>query len=234
MAMSEYGCDNILNQEINVSQMQAMVLEAAKMIIQHEPELTAIDERIGDGDHGYGMKEGFSEVYKVLEKSSFTSLYELLKTVGITLVKTMGGASGVIFGTLFTGGYEVLENLEVFNARDWISYLEKGACVISRRGKCQEGDKTMLDALSEAINAMKRELSKSASIQDILLAAYDGAVIGMENTKNMRSKLGRSKNFRGKEIGWPDPGAMSVTYLFKGFLNGYQHWMLENNKNTSN
>jgi len=207
---------------VTQKELKPALIHVCDLIVASEPLLTEIDTIIGDGDHGTGMKHGFTELRKVLLDREFADVYDLFRESGVELVKTMGGASGVIFGTMFIGGHDSVEGKEQVNADDLISFFEEGANTISRRGRSKPGDKTMLDALTEAVLSMKQARNRTGDISEILASAYEGALRGVENTKNMTPRLGRSKNFREKAIGYPDPGAVSVSIIFKGLYEGIQ------------
>lgn len=205
---------------ISTQQLRAALLCAAEQIIQAEPRLTEIDTLIGDGDHGTGMKAGFSALRERLLAQEDQTPYDLLHGAGLCLVRSMGGASGVLFGTLLIGGLDQLRHGDGLTARELVAFLGKGVEAIQRRGKAMPGDKTMVDALLPAARAMEAELERSGDIPGILREAHRAALEGVESTKAMLPRLGRSKNFREKAIGHPDPGAVSVSILFKGLYEG--------------
>ncbi len=209
--------------EISSQNLQAALLHVCELIIKSEPMLTELDSTIGDGDHGFGMRDGFTELRQVLETQSFASPYELAITSGITLVKAMGGASGVIFGTLFIGGHEALvspegHHLSSMDADTIRSYFKLSAQSIARRGRTKPNDRTMLDALLYAVDAMEK--TKTTDVKELLKSAWEGACLGAEATKQMRPQIGRAKNFRDKALGYPDPGAVSTAIIFKGLYEG--------------
>jgi len=205
---------------ITQKELKSALIHACDLIVAAEPMLTELDTIIGDGDHGIGMKLGFSELRKVLLAREFASVYDLMRESGIELVKTMGGASGVIFGTFLIGGYEAVQGKDRVNADDLILFFEGSAETISRRGRSKAGDMTMLDALLAAVEAMKEARKTTSDVADIMAAAYEGAKQGVENTKDMTPKLGRAKNFREKALGCADPGAVSTSIIFKGLYEG--------------
>ena len=204
----------------DISTLQRAMAFAADAIIAAEPELTRVDMVIGDGDHGIGMKTGFSALEKELRAGSYADPYELFHACGLGLVKSMGGSSGVLFGTLLIGGLESIRGREALDGADMCAFLCGGIDAVIRRGKAKAGDKTMVDALLPAKAHMEAELKHTSDIDRILQAARDGALEGVESTKQMLPHLGRSKNFRDKALGWPDPGAISVSVLFGGLLDG--------------
>lgn len=200
---------------IKVETLQEMFAAAARMIIEKEPYLTEIDSMIGDGDHGIGMKRGFSAAAGLLAGNTFSCVDELCRAVSMELIRSMGGASGVIFGTMFFGGISRLPHEGTVSAEALADYFYEGEQAIERRGKSKPGQKTMLDALYPAVCAMKE--NAQAGIPEMFLAAYQAAQKGVEESKAILPKVGRSKNFREEAVGLPDPGAVSVSYLFRAF-----------------
>lgn len=202
--------------EMTVDQLREALTHVAALIVQQEARLTELDCMIGDGDHGIGMKTGFSALAETLATDPSDTFFDLLKTAGITLIRVMGGASGVIFGTLFIGGLEQVKGKPTLAAQDLIAYFEQGFYSIIKRGKSCLGSKTMLDALYPAVEGMKARLAETDALEAVLEAGWQGALQGVENTKDMLSVTGRSRNFRQKSLGVPDPGAVSVSIVFQG------------------
>lgn len=200
--------------------LKAAVLAAADAIIAAEPELTRIDMVIGDGDHGIGMKTGFSAIKRELEKTDYPTPYALFHACGLCLVKSMGGSSGVLFGTLLIGGLEAIRDKDTLDGADMCAFLCGGIDAVVRRGKAKAGDKTMVDALLPAKDYMQAALNETRDIDKILAAGEAGALAGVEKSKDMLPRLGRSKGFRDSALGWPDPGAVSVSVLLGGLKKG--------------
>lgn len=207
---------------ITVDNMKNMFMNMSEEIINNEHYLTEIDTIIGDGDHGIGMKRGFSAVQVKLKGMEFIGLEVLVKTTGIELLKTMGGTSGVIFGTMFIGGAELLNEKYEISIDELANYFEAGCVAIQRRGGAKAGQKTMLDALIPAVNSLKESAEMALETELALEKAYKAALNGVEETKEMKAKTGRSKNFQERTIGWPDPGAISISLIFKAFYKSYE------------
>lgn len=205
------------------SELKAALLTVCDRIIESEPRLTELDLRIGDGDHGTGMKQGFTKLRELLVQTQFVTIHEMLNASGIELIKSMGGASGVIFGSLFVSGHELIQNRETLDADTLIAFFHAAALKISARGKAKPGDKTMLDALDSAVAAMQNAARQSKDVIVVLKAASIGAKEGMEATKGMLPRLGRAKNFRDDALGCPDPGAVSVSIIFDALCEGVQN-----------
>jgi dihydroxyacetone kinase-like protein len=204
-------------ERLSTAGMKKLLLRVCAEIVKNEPFLTGADTVIGDGDHGAGMKRGFGSLGAMLEGRDFTTLAELFKAAGLEILKTMGGASGVIFGTLFTGGLDGLGDRRELGAEELREFFRRGMEAIMKRGKAPLGGKTMLDALSPALRRMEE-----AGGNDIVLtlrAGYEGALAGAEATRDMQSMVGRSRNFRNTR-GYPDPGALSLSLIMKALSEG--------------
>lgn len=199
---------------VTTARLQKALVDVSAAIVAAEPRLTEIDTVIGDGDHGTGMRDGFTALGSLLAASEYPDAYELFRASGMELVKTMGGASGVIFGTMLTAGHEVVRGKAELSADDLIAFFDEGAKGIMRRGRSGPGDKTMLDALLPAVDAMRQCRAETADINTVMDAAERGALAGVEASKDMLPRTGRSKNFREAALGWPDPGAVSVSIIF--------------------
>lgn len=210
-------------QTITTQTLQSALICASKQIIDAEPYLTEIDTIIGDGDHGTGMKYGFTALGKTLQESSYATPYDLLHDSGLCLVRNMGGASGVLFGTLLIGGLDFIKEKNELNGTELVTFFSHSVASVQKRGRTNLGDKTMVDALVPAVQAMQQELKISDKIEDILLAGYQGALEGVEKSKQMLPRAGRSKNFRERAVGYPDPGAVSVSIIFKGLCDGLRN-----------
>ncbi|MBQ6594955.1 MAG: DAK2 domain-containing protein [Clostridia bacterium] len=124
-------------QFLNVSDMQAALLHTASVIIENEPMLTELDTRIGDGDHGIGMKAGFQALEAELSAGPKADFYSLFRESGITLLRAMGGASGVILCTLLLGGVDALREIDEMDARMLAEFFEKGVEAVRRRGRAR-------------------------------------------------------------------------------------------------
>ncbi|MCI6699671.1 MAG: dihydroxyacetone kinase subunit L [Lachnospiraceae bacterium] len=211
---------NIDKTRLTVGQFQKMYIASAAAIMESEGLLTKIDRVIGDGDHGVGMHRGFQAVHYNLTHNEYRCVDDLCYNVSIELIRTMGGASGVIFGTMFMGGLSSLPHESEVSAVPLSDYFMKGENAIEKRGKGHPGQKTMLDALYPACSMMKQYTEAGGMDIEILFEkGAEGARDGAEESKNFLSRKGRSKNFREKTIGLPDPGAVSTSIIFKAFCD---------------
>ncbi|BDF35362.1 dihydroxyacetone kinase [Lachnospiraceae bacterium] len=201
--------------ELNAADARNMLLYIADKIIAGKPYLTEIDSVIGDGDHGIGMAGGMQKAKKkLLRMEDETNAYAVFETAGNAMLMSMGGASGVIFGSLFLAGAKGMKPKEVLTAADLAKMERMSLLAIQERGKAEVGDKTMVDALAPAVEAMEK--AASGSLLDMLKAAEEAARQGMEDTKKYVAKFGRAKSLMERAIGHQDAGATSVWLIFQG------------------
>lgn len=210
-------------ESVNTAQLQEMLITASDAIIDSEPELTRIDRLTGDGDHGVGMKLGFGAVRILLrDKSDFEDPVALLAQVGIALIDVVGGASGVLFGTLFVSGARQLTRKADVTAEDFARFLTAGTDAIVLRGRAHPGDKTMLDALIPAAQALSAAAGSGASLEDCLRQAAAAAWAGVNATKSMQARAGRAKSYSAASIRHPDAGATTSAILLTALSEAAQ------------
>lgn len=198
---------------LSIVEAQEMLLRVSDEIIKAEPLLSQADRDLGDGDHGLGMKRGFTALVKNIRGEEFSSLIDLFSTAGTSLLTTMGGASGVVFGSLFLAGKKTLNEAEVFGPHEFAHLLNQSLADIMKRGGAKPGDKTMIDALHPAAE-MATEL-KEAPLAECITAIAKAAEEGREASKGMIASMGRAKTLGEKSLGLPDAGAISVSIILE-------------------
>jgi dihydroxyacetone kinase-like protein len=207
-----------MKMNLSISQTKQMILAAAVAVVESEEMLSEIDRVIGDNDHGTNMKLGFSTMMAVLnKKDDFLTVNELFKEAGMTLLKTMGGASGVIFGTLFIGGLTSLEPSAVMDENFFVALVDGALQSLLRRSKARLGDKTVMDAFIPAVETVKACGRQGKNLSEMIAASAEASREGMERTKDMLPVIGRSRPFKEKALGIPDAGAVSLSIIFGGF-----------------
>ena len=194
----------------DVPTCKAMLLHVAKQIKKNTEMLNEAD-RMGDSDHGTGMEVGFSAVEKRLETEDFSDLGHLFKACGMAIMMSAGGASGVLFGCLFKEGAKALDNVAILDSLSFSRFLELGLASVMHRGKASKGDKTMVDALSSAVECSQSHLHEPLS--DLLPLCVDAARQGSEATGMMQAVYGRMKVLGERSIGYVDPGSITVTLI---------------------
>ena len=187
-----------------------MLLCVAGKIIKSKKILTDAD-KMGDADHGVGMARGFEAVAEKLGAVEDSQTSDILKTTGLILMSSAGGASGAVFGTLFQKGGAAIAGSKVFDGKSFQLFLEAGLTAVKKRGKAEVGDKTMVDALEPAAAAAK----SAPNLLESLTAAADAARVGMETTKLFAAKIGKMKSLGDRTIGHPDPGAITLTLILE-------------------
>ena len=200
--------------ELNVEDAKNMLLAVANKIISNVDYLTEIDNQTGDGDHGFGMAGGLQKAKKkLLSMDPTDNAYELFEAAGKAMLLSMGGASGVIFGSLFLAGSQGTDPKEALTAEDLAAMEEKSLETIQERGGAQVGDKTMVDAMAPAVEAMKANADKG--LLEMLKAAEAAAKQGVENSKDCVAKFGKAKSLGERALGYQDAGATSVSLIFE-------------------
>lgn len=209
-------------EQLNVEDTRNMLLYVADKIIANKPYLTEVDSAIGDGDHGIGMAGGMQKAKKkLLKMENEQNVYQVFETAGQAMLMSMGGASGVIFGSLYLAVAKGMEAKEILTAQDIAEMEEKSLLAIQKRGGAKPGDKTMVDALAPAVDALKEHVEEG--LLEMMKAAEEAARQGVENTKQYIAKYGRAKSLLERAIGYQDAGATSVYLIFQGmreFIEG--------------
>ncbi|MFZ4846746.1 dihydroxyacetone kinase subunit DhaL [Enterococcus casseliflavus] len=200
-------------EQVTTEQTLEMLRYLAHELIRNEDRLCEIDRLIGDGDHGIGMAEGAKAILSTLDENKATTIDELFKKAGVAMINSMGGASGIIFGSFFLGLAKGTKNKESITVKELAIGMNQAVADIQKRGKATLGDKTMLDALIPAVEALN-----NCDSPDVIIAlqeAKEKAVSGVEKTKEYSAKFGRSKFLGDRSIGYQDAGATSISIIFE-------------------
>jgi dihydroxyacetone kinase-like protein len=193
----------------------AWVRAVAGTISENSSYLTQLDAAIGDADHGANMERGFKAVINKMPEISDKDIGTIFKTVGMTLISTVGGAGGPLYGTLFLqAGLKTAGKMEL-TLQDWTDALEAALNGVIMRGKAQLGDKTMVDALTPAVDALKQSLLENQPINQALKQSADAAQKGMEATVPLVARKGRASYLGERSAGHQDPGATSSHLILK-------------------
>lgn len=177
--------------------------------------LTELDSAIGDADHGANMARGMAAVMDKLDQGHPATVDELFKSVGMTLVSSVGGASGPLYGTFFLRMGMSAGAVPSLDGAALAASLRAGLDGIVARGKAEAGDKTMFDAVSPAIDALDAALASGSSIADATRAAADAALAGRDATVPLVARKGRASYLGERSAGHLDPGAASSAILFE-------------------
>ena len=190
----------------------------AVLLEQNKNYLTELDAAIGDADHGINMNRGFQKVMSQLPTVADKDIGSILKTVSMTLISSVGGASGPLYGTMFLRASTAVAGKSELTDEDMVALLQAAVDGIIQRGKANLGDKTMLDALSPASDTFKQAVANGASTQDALQQAVAAAEEGMKNTIPLVAKKGRASYLGDRSANHQDPGATSAYLILKTLL----------------
>ena len=187
----------------------------AQVIVDNRTYLTELDAAIGDADHGANMDRGFKAVLAKLPSLTEKDITTLLKTIGMTLLSSVGGAGGPLFGTLFIQAGQAATGKTELTLADWAAMLDAATSGVINRGKAAVGDKTMVDALVPAVQALQDALSANQSLADALRSSAQAAERGLQSTLPLVARKGRASYLGERSAGHLDPGATSTWLLLK-------------------
>ena len=194
-------------------------LEATAAVLEaNKSYLTDLDSAIGDADHGINMDRGFKKVMEKLPTVADKDIGNILKTVGMTLISSVGGASGPLYGTFYMRGGMAADAKEELDDEDLVNVLQGAVDGIIQRGRAQPGDKTMVDALLPALDALKAAVADGQGTTDALAAAVAAAEQGMKDTIPLQARKGRASYLGERSIGHQDPGATSSYLILNALL----------------
>ncbi len=194
-------------------------LETVAVVLnENKGYLTDLDSAIGDADHGTNMDRGFKKVAEKLPSVADKDIGNILKTVGMTLISSVGGASGPLYGTFFMRGGMAADAKEELSDADLVAMLQGAVNGVLERGRAQPGDKTMIDALLPAVNALQEGISNGKDGADALEDAVAAAEQGMKDTIPLQARKGRASYLGERSIGHQDPGATSSYLILNALL----------------
>jgi len=193
--------------------------KATTVLNENKAYLTDLDAAIGDADHGTNMARGFTTVMQKLPDVADKDIGTLLKTTGMTLMSSVGGASGPLYGAFFMRAANSTPGKEVLNCAELVKLLEDGTNGIAQRGRAVVGDKTMIDAWTPAVAAAQAGLQAGKQLVDTVQACVAAAEQGMQATVPLQAKKGRASYLGERSIGHQDPGATSTYLLLKALLD---------------
>ncbi len=206
----------MMGQEISISQLRRWLLTYAERVIENEGHLTELDTAIGDADHGVNMRRGMGKLQERLqEEMPSDDIGAFLRSVAMTLISGVGGAAGPLYGTFFLRAATSPTNGRSVDLAQLTQMFRYGLDGLQQRGKAKADDKTMIDAIQPAVEAMEAALAAHQSAAVVLAAARQAAHLGMIHTIEIEAKKGRASYLGPHSIGHQDPGATSAYFLFE-------------------
>lgn len=200
---------------ISLDQLTGWLARFRDLVTEQVAYLTELDSAIGDADHGSNMTRGMDAVVDKIQVAPAGTVDALFKAVGMTLVTTVGGASGPLYGTFFLRFGATAGSVETLDAHGFASALRAGLGGVVTRGKAESGDKTMVDVLGPALDAFDAAIAVSSDIASAAHAAYAAAQTARDATEALLARKGRASYLGERSIGHIDPGAASTSLLFQ-------------------
>ncbi|WP_213816463.1 dihydroxyacetone kinase subunit DhaL [Glaciihabitans sp. dw_435] len=201
---------------LGIDWARAWILRSADVIAENRTTLTTLDREIGDGDHGENMDRGFAAVRAKVDGLADDAVPgDALKIVATTLISTVGGAAGPLYGTAYLKAAGAVAGQTELDGAALVSLLTAARDGIVLRGKAEVGDKTMIDAWTPAVDAAAAALAEGRSEPEILAAAAEGAARGSESTDALVAHKGRASYLGERAVGHRDPGSVSTVLLLQ-------------------
>jgi dihydroxyacetone kinase-like protein len=206
-----------MGREITLAQFQQWLLAYANYIATQEPYLTELDAAIGDADHGTNMNRGMHKVSERLSEPNarFSDVGTLFRAVAMTLISSVGGAAGPLYGAFFLRAAKDTNGDVSVSLEQLASMFRSGLEGVQQRGKAQLEEKTMIDALQPAVEALESAVKSGADIETALVNAKTAAEEGMKHTAGLLASKGRASYLGQRSVGHQDPGATSAFFLFQ-------------------
>ena len=205
---------------VSLERLIAWLSRFTQLVTENRGYLTELDSAIGDADHGSNMARGMTAVMEKIVAAPSTAIDELFKQVGMTLVSSVGGASGPLYGTFFLRFGTTAGAVTELDGAALAAALRAGLGGIVARGKAELGDKTMFDAMSPAIDAFDSEVASGAEVAASAAVAFAAAEQGRDATKPLVARKGRASYLGDRSAGHLDPGATSTALLFQALSEG--------------
>jgi dihydroxyacetone kinase-like protein len=199
---------------VDAAFVRSWVEEIAQAVEVERDHLTQLDAAIGDADHGVNMHRGFSAAVAKLATAESSPPGKVMTTVGGTLISTVGGAAGPLYGTAFREAGKNLGDRDEFGPEELLSALRAGLGGVQRLGAATPGDKTMVDAFAPAVAAFAGELDAGGSLTAATARAREAAEEGMGATVPLQARKGRASYLGPRSVGHQDPGATSTALIF--------------------
>lgn len=206
---------SVSGQEISVGQLISWFERFARDVEMHAEELSTLDGAIGDADHGTNLNRGCQAAVRALGSDCPQTIAEFGQAVGMQLLSTVGGASGVLYGSFFLSYGAAAGSVTALTPRDLAAAWDAGVTGVVSRGKASVGDKTMVDVLAPARDALRSAVDEGAGPKEALKAALAAAEQGLESALPLVARKGRASYMGERSAGHQDPGAQSSWLLVR-------------------
>lgn len=200
---------------LNAQWAEAWIRECSQVLTEHRSELIELDRVIGDADHGENMQRGFAAVVKKLDDGGQDTPAAVFKLTAMTLMSTVGGAAGPLYGTAFLRAATAVGDAAEIDPAAVVAFLTAARDGVVARGKAETGDKTMIDAWTPAAEAAETAQAAGASSLEVLEAAANAAQAGALATEPLIARKGRASYLGERSAGHRDPGAQSTALILQ-------------------
>ena len=220
-AVQHAGADSRLSmpETIGYQQLCGMLNGAAGQIRKNHEMLSRLDSAVGDGDHGTTILRAMEALSRMVSENPASDLRTLFSAIGWAVMSCDGGSTGPLLGSFFMGMSDGAAGRTELDYAGVVMVFEAGIAKLQLQSRAQVGDKTMMDAFLPALAALK-SADRARGIKVALEEAATAAAKGAEATRNMKARFGRARNLGDRVLGHADPGAVSVSLIFKGFSEG--------------
>ena len=201
-------------QTLTYNDFKKFLIELSRQVLQAKSEFNSMDAACGDGDFGSTMASAFGEAKKVLEGVSGNDVGVVLTSTGTSILSSAGGASGPTVAAFFVEAGKLAMGRSEVDLQDLASMFDKSLQKIRLLGGARVGDKTLVDALEPAVNALKAAADGGVRLQDALDRTAEASRIGCESTKELIAKHGKARYLGEQTLGFVDPGAYLISVTF--------------------
>lgn len=196
--------------------------EIVNVLNEEKDYLTQLDAAMGDGDLGITMTNGFQAIYDELDKIEAEDMGKIFMKLGMKMNSTVPSTMGTLMSICLTKSSMAVKGINEIRLKDAVNMGRAAVKGVIERGKTKVGNKTMLDALHPAVEALANSLDEDKTLSEAFEKAYEAAQNGVENTKNLKPVHGRAAYYQEKSLGTPDPGAVAMMFIFKGIKQSFK------------
>lgn len=208
-----------MNESLTLDDCVAVMHAINATIQENALDLCKLDSVVGDGDHGTTLARGLKAGMEAVDAQSPATISELFQVVGKTMVSTMGGASGPLFGSLFRSMGGACKERETLSTSDLHAMFDAGAAKVMKLGKAERGYKTLLDSLLPGIESLEASVANGVGLSEAMRHMAEAAEAGVESTKDMVAKSGRARYAGERALGHVDAGATSIALMIRAFAD---------------
>ena len=209
-----------MSKTLAFADLASLLQSGANRVKENCDLLSRLDSATGDGDHGVTMKRTADVILESVANCEVKAIGPMLESVGWNVMSVDGGSTSPLLGSFFMGMSEAVGARESLVAAEVGLAFEAGLAKFRAQTAAQVGDKTMVDALVPAVDALRRAAEEGLDIKQAFARAADAAARGAESTKDLQAKFGRARNLGARTLGHVDPGATTISILFAGFRDG--------------